>query len=92
MNSLFVQFQYYNDSRQQSMIYERSVGNDGSAGNGNTLTPKEFHDVDTRMQNRLEYLAKTCSNYGLDKPGNYSTPFYIHTRNPSFIYPEYIDS
>lgn len=81
MIPLFVQLQYYNESRQQSMIYESSVGIDGAAGNGNTLTPKEFHDVDTRMQNRLEYLAKTCSNYGLDKPGNYSTVFYIHTHN-----------
>lgn len=54
------------------MAYERAfAAGDGLSGGavGNTLSPKEFHEVDARMQNRLDYLTQTCSDYGLDKPG-----------------------
>lgn len=65
----FFYLQYYNETHgpQSALVYDKSA-----AGNaiGNTLSPKEYHDVNARMQNRLEYLVHTCSNYGLDKPGN----------------------
>lgn len=50
------------------MVYERFDGVGGAASRS-TLSPKEFHEVDERMQHRLEYLEKQCNVFGLDKPG-----------------------
>lgn len=67
--SIHFSFQYLNDTRHQSQLYDRRVGGADASPLGNTLSPQEFSQVEVRMQNRLDYLAKTCSQYGLDKPG-----------------------